>query len=308
TTWLGNILSQKFNIKSAYHPLHYGIHHITVIGFNNYFGEFNSKRKYVEFLNQAIHSDLFKLCEGDEAYFRAHPQKDFYHFYFELLDQYALKYNKQHWLSKFDVQLFAHPKELEKFVSILNERYESFKVVGVQRNYKGFINSSLNLGDKEFQFKQSAKGKAISIISASARYFDYYSQIPNFVKKHNGLQLSFDEMKNDHLATLNKIAAYLEIPLQKVETKLIKNTSYQKKGLKKDSSHPLIGISETLLKVGFIRKFVIRFLNYRRSKLKPQNPIYYRLLRAEHYKEDLIEEMTKTNNDVIADIIKAGEY
>ena len=82
TTWLGNILSQCFEITTARHELHYGFCETDIYENATYWGDFNTLNNYIFFLESYTNADLFKILEGDKNYFINNRANNFYDFFF----------------------------------------------------------------------------------------------------------------------------------------------------------------------------------------------------------------------------------
>ena len=293
TTWLGNILQINFGLNTPSHPLHYGVLESNIYKIHKYFGDFSNTTDYIKFVELFSSSDYFLLCDIEKELFYENKVPNFYEFYLKLMDAFSENLNSNYWTTKLDPFFFLDPSELKKFLSILENRYEKVKFIAVQRNYEDYLNSYVNVSGPSFQKRQTLSGSILSPFLGAARYNIYNQTIQQIIQGQKGLHIDFKELKS-HLAITKKIANYIGIePINTDPLSVRTNTSFA--GNKKKSANiSMASLAYLLFKTSatFSRQFV---LLYERSK-KERNPLTWRLLRAEHFKEELIRQFEKDSD------------
>ena len=131
TTWLGNVLSQCFDISSPYHELHYGVCEVNLYDNAKYWGDFSQLNNYINFLESYCKADVFKLLEGDQSWFRENRAENFYQFFFETIDRFTQKQGNQYWVVKLDPGFFHDAGEFDRFKKEVQKRYSTAKYLSL---------------------------------------------------------------------------------------------------------------------------------------------------------------------------------
>lgn len=306
TTWLGNMLLQNYGIPTPSHPLHYGILESNIYLIHSYFGDFKNQVDYIQFLEQFAVSDYFLLAKGEKALFYTQKPANFYHFYFDLMDQYCKKEGKNSWTTKLDPFFFVYPDALKEFLKVLEERYTTLKFIGIQRKYEAYLKSYLHVSGPAFNKRRSRIGNMTAPFLGAARYKVYNDHIAKLIKQYDGLMLHFDDLKDE--ASRAKIGTYLQMEWKEYTAPQVKsNTSFAKKEKEKASTKvPFMGLARTIfLNAPGLSQFSLRQYEQMKSS---RNPLTWRLLRAKYDKEGLIKEMEGNNDIYIVELLKQNTF
>lgn len=308
TTWLGNILYEYFGITMPSHYLHYGNFETQVLAHHKYWGDFKNIDNYIKFMELFCSSDFFISCKGDKKYFYENPQPNFYTFFFTLMDQMAIKEGNDAWATKIQPLLFTTKNELDYFLHLLHERYKHVNYISIQRNYDGFIKSVANLGEKDFLKKRSPLQQFFLKFAAAARYYHFYRHVLSFKKSNKVLSIQYEDLKNNFDQCLQSIKHHINFnkPIAQIEkSAFVVNTSYQKKGLTANSGSLIDNVLKFIfLRSKFLNDFALFVLTFRRTYfIKQKMPLWFRYIKVQYFKDDLVKEFRDTNNDALADEI-----
>ncbi|MEM9822286.1 MAG: sulfotransferase [Bacteroidota bacterium] len=294
TTWLGNILKYNFLIQSPNHPLHYGVLESNVFKIHDYFGDFSKTLDYIRFLELFSNSDFFLLSGLDKSHFYHKKPADFYAFFLELMDQYAIKQGKATWTTKLDPFFYLYPEELNRFLDLVYARYDQVKLVAIQRPFQQYLKSYVHVSGPSFQQRASTLGNALAPFLGAARYYIYNASIQQLLREKDGLFLAFDELKLG-ATTIQKIADYLAIKADNLDAIPLKTNTSFSNNKRSDQKVKFGNLAKIIFQnAHWLGKLLIQ--TYERFKAK-RHPLTYRLIRAQYFQEELIEELS-TNNDI----------
>jgi len=306
TTWLGNILSQCFEVTTARHELHYGFCETDLYENAKYWGNFQDLNNYIFFLESYCNADLFKILEGNKDDFFNNPATDFYSFFFELIDKLSEKQGNQYWTVKLSPRFFHDTKEFEAFQAALNKRYGSVKYIVIRRDFKGYIRSYMNMIGKASINRNTSLKKLLSGITGTMFYRYFYPKINRLTSNKDTLHLSYESLKNDYKNTIDRLNTFLEHPtkpLYNEDSKNIRNTSFT---TSKKSEH----VNVLILLCDFIFKYIkpltsmavrIRFALMKKNTLPP---IWWRLTKAKHFEKRFKKELQETGQLFLEENLK----
>jgi len=290
TTWLCNELLGCFDIISHEHPLHYGFKEPYLHTNRRFWGDLNKTDRLIRFLEAYSGGDLFQLAKGDKEYFYEHPPKNFYDFYFNLMDRFCAKEGKQHWLTKISIAMFQHPEEWADFLEQLKARYSKVYFVGIKREYRQYINSYSNMIGYRNTNKNALYKQLGLRVTGSAYYYGFYPKIEAFLKEEGGLLVLFEDLKTDHATTMSEIGAYLQMDFLYQKKELPQNTSYTD-GKKSE----LKGVTNIIERLFSRIPILSRWVVWLRRNSKQPYPVSYRLLKQQFFTEKMRTEFKNSN-------------
>lgn len=291
TTWLGNILIKSFKVSSAYHPLHYGIHESNIYRNYKFWGNLESLNNYISFLELYSSSDYFKLVDGNKDSFYEKKHSNFYSFFFELMDQYALSNNSNHWCTKLDPDIFLEVGAIDKLMSQINLRYDNVKYISIKREYPEYLRSYINMGGHSY--KKRLKNKFVANILAAARYKLNYRKIQKIINNNSALHIDFQELKDNYEKQINRIEEYLGLSYFPSTLDIPRNSSFDKPKTAESFSITSKLIFNIINVIPSIDWLILKLNN----KITPKrNPFSHRLLKSKFFKEELHNEFRITNN------------
>lgn len=308
TTWLGNILKEYFSITLPIHYLHYGQLETQILSHHKYWGDLSIPENYIKFLELFAASDFFQLCNGDKKKYYTRRYNHFYDFFFDLMDDFASGQGSNYWSTKLQPLLLTTPIEMDLFLQKLNGRYSNVKYISIQRAFPSFIRSVANLGQKEFAKKRSLFQQIGLKFAGTVRYYTFYHYLDRFSKNEDVLALSFEQLKTDFETTLNKISEHLDFT-EELDTnkasQYVKNTSFQSVKTKKQSLGLFLSILQPIIThVSPVRNVCYFLLNFRRKYfIQARMPSWFRLVKHQYFRSELINELQQTNNNHLADEI-----
>ena len=211
TTWLCNILCNHPQIVGAQHKIHWGIHESNIYKNMHYWGDLSKDKNFIRFMELYSSADYFQLVEGDKNYFYRNRPADFLEFYFKLMDQFAIKKNATHWLTKLDPDFYIHPKELNEFFYRIEKRYKYYRLIGIKREFISVFNSYLNMEGRASQHRTALFVRELLILLEGSRYIAHYNTIENVIKLKKGILLDFNKLRYNREKEIYNICKYLNL-------------------------------------------------------------------------------------------------
>jgi len=303
TTWLCNTLGNHSEIASVRHVLHHGFHESSIFRKKQFFGDIKNDKKFIEFIEVFANSDHFILANGDKEYFYKNRPKDFYEFFFQLMDNYATKQNKRFWLTKFDPSLLMNNNETAHFFERLNKRYSSFKLISIQRNFEDVIRSYLNMPGTYYKYRHSKTFCHIAAFKEAAQQNFLYKKINKLKEKYEIFSISFEDMKNNFKSIMENCMHFLELKYEEnLEKRYFKpNTSFTGNKRKID----ITTFEKKLFKWVTKPRFISKTLLYLWEKKKGiPDTLFFRLKRADLFPRNLVEEFEEQGEFDLAEIVK----
>ena len=302
TTWLGNLLAGHNGITAAAHFLHHGIHESNILQNKYYWGDLEDVDAYISFIHQYSSEDYFLLCQGNREHFLAHRQHDFYRFFLELMDQYAVRQAQKLWTTKLDPLFYIDKKELNRFLKLIDERYGQPKFIAIKRNLTDYLKSYINMEGAANQLRKKKSVRLFVLLLGVMRYVNSYRKIKWVVESRKGLFITYEDLLKQKEGTLTRIADYLGIPGEAFEEIAYKpNTSFQK-ARKSELNNMQLRLAKLLFFIFNVCPWAASgFLKlYQRAKSKPA-PLFHRLLKYRYYPEELKLELEKKGSYQLLD-------
>jgi len=295
TTWLGNILSQCFDIATARHELHYGFCETDIYQNAKYWGDFKNLDNYINCLETYSKGDIFKVLEGDQAYFREYLPANFYDFFFTMIDAFARRQNHRYWVIKLNFDFLKDKDELTFFKTELNKRYSSVKYINIQRDFNSYIDSYINMiGDARIRRNTPYKKKFAGITGAMFYHY-FYRQADRLLQNEDVLKISYQSLKKDFETNLNDIKTFIDYegsPKTEQLKRNIQNTSFTT--AKKEHSNIFIKLANFIFKYfPPITNLAVR-LRYKFKQKNTLPPLWWRLTKAEHFQEAFKKELQQS--------------
>ncbi len=132
TTMLCNLATEHTEISSVQHRLHWGFHESNIYENIKFWGTFKTLDQYLYFLELYCSMDTFQITSlSKEHFYRENFPKDFLDFYFEMMDEFAIKQGSTYWLTKIDPLYLIDDKEMKIFLDRLKERYGEIKFISI---------------------------------------------------------------------------------------------------------------------------------------------------------------------------------
>ena len=290
------------------HDLHYGVCEVNLYDNATYWGDFSELSRYIHFLNSYCPADVFRILEGDRAYFEENPATNFYEFFFETIDQLAKKQNNQYWAVKLDPGFFHDPAEFDTFKHALHERYSTAKFIVIQREYNDYIRSYINMIGEAKLTRNTSLKKRISGITGTMFYHYFYRKMNRLLADEDTLKLPYENLKNDFEGSLKQMASFVEYPDEPMPDALqrnIQNTSFTTE--KKQQKDTLIGLSNFIFKnIPPLTALAVR-LRYRFQKKSNLPPLWWRLTKAKQFPDELKQELQATEQFKLLELLKNRE-
>jgi hypothetical protein len=302
TTMLSNIISDIPGVCSLQHELHWGFHESNMYKNYKFWGNFDTLDSYIHFLELYSSMDTFKITGLKKDYFyRKKIPKDFLDFYFQMMDDYAIKQGSRYWLTKIDLQYFLHEQEYNDFINRLNKRYTDIKFISIQRNTNDVLASYLKMDGKFKKSRSTMLGGFFSQVLGVIRMSFYYFEINKLIINNNGLSFQFENVIKNREGCLDKILKYLGIKNNNVliNEKFKRNSSFssdKEKNANKDKKNYHINLLMYIFdRIPMVSKFMLILI----EKLKPSGrkyPDYWRLKKEKYFCELFQAELEAESN------------
>ena len=207
TTWLGNLLRDKFGLFSPSHPLHFGCLEVNLFSLNQRWENIRSKSDYEEFLKDYSQSDLFSILEGDVESLRDKNQfPSFYHFFLFLLQSYLKTHPHPAWALKLEPRHIAHSADLKEFLRLVEAGFGPLKIIVIQREFEGYFNSAKTLFGKAVRKNKIHRFGFVSSMIIAARYGFLYRICVGRLPKCDVIQLRYEDLLSNRTDSLSRIA------------------------------------------------------------------------------------------------------
>ena len=308
TTWLTSVIGSHPQVACAQHPLHHGAHESNIFVNKRYWGDLSKSKNFIKFLELYSSADYFLLVQGDKKFFYRVKPKNFYDFFFMLMDNFAQTQGSNFWVTKFDNLLCYYPRELEEFLKKVKSAYQDVKFLYIKRRFKDVLNSYINMPGTKYNFRMTTLGKWLGAIKMCAQWSYENRLFQEIVERENGLTIEFEDLKEDFIKTIKKCCDYLGVicNLKQIkECPYVPNTSFiEKKKIVNFSGIELFVLEKLILKV--FQKFphIARILNVVWKMLKGKKcPLYWRILKSQYFLAELIEEFQKTGELDLVDYL-----
>jgi len=295
STLLGNILCRHPHVVAPRHSLHSGCHESQLLRQVWYWGDLSDTRNFIRFLELYSSGDFFTLAEGDKEYFYKHRPHDFYQFFFELMERLAVRHGAKYWATKLDQEFYHHPSELKRFLSMVADRYDAPKFVGILRDLPGVLKSRLRMrvgADNVSRVRLSVRQQWFAL-SQTIRYVAERPRIQQIVSDWNGLMLGFREVVDDLENTTYRICSYLDLEYSPgmLERQFARNTSFKDARERQQIIAPWqLALLDRWVRPVFeaVPSLGSGWRRVRSARERQRCPLYWRLL-AEEYSLDSLQ-------------------
>lgn len=308
TTWLCNVLCRHPQIVGAQHEAHWGINESNIYKNMRYWGDFGEDRNFIKFMELYSSADYFRLVEGNKDYFYKNRPGDFPDFFLTLMDQFAEKKGAKYWVTKLDPFFYSHPKELMKFISLLNQRYRFYKFIGIKRDFPSALQSYLNMEGRASQHRNAPFIRQVATLLESARYTIHYKVIEQIVESKNGLLILFSEFKKHHNEKIHQIMDFLGLSYSSdmLKSHYNPNSSLTKKNQILVPKQEIFLGKKLFLPVFSRLPWVAKVLLKLRDKTRRRKcPLYWRLLRTQYMQNSFSDELKRTGDIGLHGILSA---
>ncbi len=289
STLLSNILCRHPHVVAPQHRLHSGCHESQVLRHAWYWGDLSDTSNFIRFLELYSSGDFFALAEGDKEYFYKHRPDDFYHFFFELMDRFAVRHGAKYWTTKLDQEFYHHPSELKRFLSMVRDRYDAPKFIGILRDFPEVLKSRLRKrvqADNLRRVRFSIPHQWFAL-SQTIRYAAERPRIQQIVYDWNGLMLDFRDVVDDLEHTAHRICSYLNLEYspRMLKRQFARNTSFSDARERQQIIAPWqLWLLDRLVRPVFatVPSLGSMWRRMRSARDRQRCPLYWRLL-AEEY-------------------------
>ena len=309
TTFVGNLLTQNFDISTIEHPLHFGILESNIYSYKKYFGDFSNLDNYIKSVGLFAQSDFQILAGLPEDFFLKRRAASFYHLFLDLMDEHAKANFKSSWTTKIDPNLFIDQKELDTFLDLVEQRYPQAKFIMIERNYFDYINSLMNMKGKA---KKHIQGNSLRrhafIAHRAAIYFYNNRKMEVLLKQKLGLKILFEEIiknKEEGLETIKNYLGLSPTSSNKEVAVFKRNTSFHSEKKKKKAFAGTAKFWKTMFQVlPGLDQFLVKWAN--RKYLKPPipSPLWWRMKKATYFKTAFEKELVEMNQAQLLEVIK----
>jgi len=297
TTWLGNVLCRHPEVAGVQHEAHHGIHESKLWWHTKYWGDFSEEASFITFLEQYSAGDYFRLANGDKAHFYRERPRDFVAFFFRLMDRYASREGARYWVTKLDPMLYRRRGDRAAFLARVKQRYEHGLFVSIQRDPIAVLRSYLGMQGVASQRREAgfvAKGAAPLCI---ARNVVHYRGISEIVRSEGGLALSFDDFKNEHGASVQRVMQRLGLSAEVLgRERYPPNSSFDRKAQQDHSSAVRAAQRVWLPLFQRFPALAERVLALRDLMRRSTCPLSWRLLKKTYMEEALEEELLESGD------------
>ncbi|MFA7686566.1 MAG: hypothetical protein WCY25_01740 [Moheibacter sp.] len=291
TTNLCNRLSELNNVTGVTSIYHYGNCESKILRNQLYWGNLSKFNNFLKFAGHIQYSDYFISAHGDiEKLLKSQP-KDYFNFYLDLMDSYAIGDQKLYWVTKLDDLFFVYPKFLKEFLEILTKRYGEggFRVITIKRELNSSILSYLYMEGKFAKIRKINIGRLFAIFLQTLRFKFIYQNAKKYFSSSNWIK--FEEYIKDSDEVLSKLNLTCKEDTEPSQEKFMINSSFTTKKNKKLRRIDLLTIKFAsllyILKVGGV------ILNFYNRFHKINNPLYYRQFMHIHQPDMLRKDLEK---------------
>jgi|SRR5690554_6480632 len=295
TTSLVNAINGFPEVAAIEHELHHGGHEAKLHAYHKYYGGLSNNDSFIDFLYNYASEDYFQLANGNIEYHLKKKRTNFFEFYFDLVDRFAVETGKNFWLAKIESSFFTDQSSFKLFLDLVKARYKNVKFVSIQRDLLSAVNSAQYMEGRAYNVRRKLPFKYYYLLAYTQSYFKTYAINSRVLDKKEILHLNFHDFINNNREVIFQLREYLGLEkVYKISEKKYKpNTSFVK-NKRKDLS----GIDKTIVRGYFkLLKLVpgTMILAHKLNSLKkPRNPMYRKLIKYKYFKEDFKSELIDT--------------
>jgi hypothetical protein len=211
TTWLCNELCRHPDIAGVQHRAHWGFHESKIYLHQKYWGDLTGRDALDRFLALYGDEDHFQLTGDDPNHYKEHQPGDFIDFFFEMMDRFARKEGVSCWVTKLDPHFYYRRAACSEFLERLRARYPVIRFVGIQRDLRSALRSSVYMEGRAKQQRDRPIVRQLVLTLHTARQVTHYRGVRRMIREQDGLMLSFEYFKDEHESALQSIIDYLRL-------------------------------------------------------------------------------------------------
>jgi len=298
TTLLSNILCQHPEIIGVQHWLHWGIKESNILKNYLYWEDLCDIDNYIEFIEMFSASDFFQLTKVEKEYFYRTKFENFFIFFLELMDKYAINNEKQYWVTKLDPLFYYNSKYLEIFQNYLKKRYKKVFYIGIKRDYINVLKSYIKMQGRASQNRGNICIRPIASLLEISRYIVHYEFIERFIDTSEGILLDFHKLIKNRKEILGEVLEYLNLEFSEsmLLDKYLPNSSYFGREVQKPvfSKVEQIIIQSLVFPVLSKSKNICKFILLLRDKIRGiKSPLFFHILKYDYFIDDFLKELEK---------------
>ena len=218
TKWLSTIIASHKNVASVQSKEVAGgiLESNTLNKMYDVFGSLEYDNNFIAFLECKEKTSFFQITGLKKDFFYEKRPRTYFYFFRLLMDSYAEKINKEHWIQKADVLLLEG----------LYKEFPDAKFVIVERDAIDNIKSTIKLRSRKYNdYKKN-------ILKELASYVYRIKKTRLFKENDNVIILNFKDLQFNRKSTINKICQFLSIEIDEnmFTDTFEKNTSFKTNG------------------------------------------------------------------------------
>jgi len=306
TTWLCNELCRHPGIAGVQHLTHWGFHESKIFLHQRYWGDLQNNDALIRFCQMYGTEDHFLLTGEDASAFYDKRPADFIDFFFETMDGMAERSGVSHWTTKLDPHFYYRPGDYKRFMDRVRSRYKNFRFIGIQRELKSALRSSVYMEGRASQGRDRPIVKQLVLTLHTARQVTHYRGVRKMVAEEDGLMLSFEEFKGDHKASLESITDFLGLdPLKEDDGERFPPNSSFAVAKKMKVSGLDLWIATRILypffrTLPFLSRWIVRARDVQRGNFDPS---FRRLVKLECMPEQFAEELKRDGDLALFELL-----
>ena len=200
TTWLGNLIVNRFGAFAPSHPLHYGIKEPNLYLLQHYF----EKSGKEEFLKVFLESDNYQLLKESSSDLIDSEWRDYEDLFMKLMDSQSERNGKSAWVTKLCPEYLYDPVRLKSLKRKFEDRYNNVFFIEIRRDLRESMTSYVNMSGRKVNFRQK------SLLRFPFFFLNYcrFTRLYKGVKYINSdlITLGYQDLRTDHEATLDTIS------------------------------------------------------------------------------------------------------
>jgi hypothetical protein len=207
-----NLLGAHRDVTIASHPAHWGFHESNVFKNERYWGDLTSLDRLIVFVRLYSACDHFRLVDGDAEALEAGRPRDFYEAFFSMMDRFAERSETPFWLTKLDPVLYARPRDLDRFLERVRQRYGLVGCVAVKRRIPDVLRSYLNMEGRADQRRTSRFRAPAFLLLETIRYVVHYAAIGRLARRERIPVIRYESLRGDTQKVLGTELERLGLP------------------------------------------------------------------------------------------------
>jgi len=281
------------------HKAHWGTHESRILTNALYWGDLSDDENFIRFIELYSSGDFFRLIGGQKDYFYQNRPRSFFDFFLTLMDQFAQRQEVAYWTTKLQPTFYHYPKQLAKFMSLVEQRYGDCKFIGIKRDYASLLPSYLHMPHTRLRPGTGPFRRKAVIFMQTARYVFRDRCIEQIVKAKNGLLLQFSDLQDDLEAVSRRITDYLglEYSPEMLQRRYKSNSSFLRESERAKAISTLdlfIGRNLFVPLFAILPGWVANVIGLRKRTAPNVCPLHWRLLKLKYMRDSFGEELKRT--------------